>query len=96
MASVDPHSSEASAIWSTPIRTPKIKGFMRSICSRTRALSEADEDPEIYPWAVFLSSGALIYGEVKRYRSDDEPGPKQTPMAGVKINIDGEKNRSKQ
>src|SRR5262249_61369685 len=60
-----------------------------NICHRTRGLSEGGED---LPYTRGLSSappGALIYGEVRRYRREASAGRQPDSMAGIKISIDG-------
>ena len=72
---------------------PEDKRLHTTICSRTRLLSEAGEDLEYIRGLSSAVPGALIYGEAQRYRSDGDSGPQQTPMAGLKINIEGEEKQ---
>ena len=60
-----------------------------SICHRTRALSEAGEDLQYIRGLSSAAPGALIYGEVRRYRREANAGRQPEYMAGIKISIDG-------
>jgi hypothetical protein len=73
---------------------PEDKKLHTSICHRTRALSEAGEDLEYIRGLTSAAPGALIFGEVQRYRQGPDPGPRQMPMAGLKISIDGEEKQA--
>jgi hypothetical protein len=68
---------------------PEDKKLHTSICSRTRALSRAREDLDYIRGLASAAPGGLIFGEVQRYREGLDPGPRQTPMAGLKIRIVG-------
>jgi Carboxypeptidase regulatory-like domain len=64
-----------------------------SICSRTRTLSNADEDLQYIRGLSSAKPGALIYGEVRRYRHEAKGRSQETAMEGIKINIDGEQGQ---
>src|SRR5262247_3055052 len=68
---------------------PQDNKLYTSICQRTRALSEAGEDLQYIRGLSSAPSGALIYGEVRRYRREASAGRQPDSMAGIKISIDG-------
>jgi Carboxypeptidase regulatory-like domain len=68
---------------------PQDNKLYTSICQRTRALSEAGEDLQYIRGLSSAAPGALIYGEVRRYRRDASAGRQPESMAGIKISIDG-------
>ena len=61
------------------------------ICSRTRLLSEASEDLKYFEGLAKAKSGAEIFGEVKRLNKPPAVDP--TPVADVKIVIEGSSSR---
>ncbi len=68
---------------------PEDKKLYTSICSRTRALSEAVEDLQYIRGLSSAPPGALIYGEVRRFRREANAGRQPEFMSGIKISIDG-------
>ncbi len=68
---------------------PQDNKLYTSICQRTRALSEAGEDLQYIRGLSSAAPGALIYGEVQRYRLEANAGRQQEYMAGIKISIEG-------
>jgi Carboxypeptidase regulatory-like domain/Tissue inhibitor of metalloproteinase len=72
-------------------RSEQDKRLYTSICSRTRALSEANEDLKYLRGLSSASPGVHIYGEVQKIAGS---WSQSKPMAGVKVNIDGEKRQA--
>ena len=68
---------------------PQDNKLYASICQRTRALSEAGEDLQYIRELSSVPPGALIYGEVRRYRREANAGRQPESMSGIKISIDG-------
>lgn len=60
-----------------------------SICTRTRAISEADPDLVYIRGLSKAKSGSTINGEVVRYRRNQEDGLSNEPLSDVKVTIDG-------
>jgi len=62
-----------------------------SICTRTKSISEADNDLAYIRGLSKAKSGATISGEVVKYLRDKEGTLANQPLAGVKIIIEGER-----
>jgi hypothetical protein len=62
-----------------------------SICTRTRAISEADPDLVYIRGLSKAKGGGTISGEVVRYSRNEEGALTNPPLAGVKVTIDGPK-----
>ena len=60
-----------------------------NICTRTRAISEADPDLVYIRGLSKAKAGGTISGEVVRERRNETGGSKGEPLAGVKVTIDG-------
>src|SRR5688572_8834756 len=60
-----------------------------NICTRTRAISEADADLLYIRGLSKAKAGGTISGEVVRERRNETGGSKGEPLAGVKVTIDG-------
>ena len=61
-----------------------------SICTRTKSISEADDDLAYIRGLSRAKSGATISGEVVKYLRDKEGVSANQPLADVKIIIEGE------
>jgi hypothetical protein len=72
-------------------RIEQDKRLYTGICSRTRSLSEAGEDLKYLRGLSSASPGVQIYGEVQKIVGS---GSKSTPMAGIKVTIDGGKKQA--
>ncbi|MGZ5437965.1 MAG: MSCRAMM family protein [Pyrinomonadaceae bacterium] len=60
-----------------------------NICTRTRAISEADPDLAYIRGLSKAKAGGTISGEVVRERRNETGGSNGEPLAGVKVTIDG-------
>jgi hypothetical protein len=60
-----------------------------NICTRTRAISEADPDLAYIRGLSKAKAGGTIRGEVLRERPNETGGSNGEPLAGVKVTIDG-------
>ena len=60
-----------------------------NICTRTRAISEADPDLVYIRGLSKAKAGGTISGEVVRERRNETGGSNGEPLAGVKVTIDG-------
>lgn len=60
-----------------------------NICTRTRAISEADPDLVYIRGLSKSKAGGTISGEVVRARRNETGGSNGEPLAGVKVTIDG-------
>src|SRR5687768_11690451 len=60
-----------------------------NICTRTRAISEADPDLVYIRGLTKAKAGGTISGEVVRERRNETGGSNGEPLAGVKVTIDG-------
>lgn len=60
-----------------------------NICTRTRAISEADPDLVYIRGLSKAKAGGTISGEVVRERRNETGGSNSEPLAGVKVTIDG-------
>jgi len=60
-----------------------------NICTRTRAISEADPDLVFIRSLSKAKAGGTISGEVVRERRNETGGSKGEPLANVKVTIDG-------
>lgn len=60
-----------------------------NICTRTRAISEADPDLVYIRGLSKAKSGGTISGKVVRNRRNETGGSNGEPLAGVKVTIDG-------
>jgi metalloproteinase inhibitor 2 len=60
-----------------------------SICTRTRAISEADPDLVYIRGLSKARAGGTIRGQVVRERRNETGGSSGEPLAGVKVTIDG-------
>lgn len=64
-----------------------------SICTRTRAISEADADLLYIRGLSKAKPGATISGEILKYQRNDEGTLIDQPIAGVKVTISGPEKR---
>ncbi|PYS67179.1 MAG: hypothetical protein DMF69_23825 [Acidobacteria bacterium] len=64
--------------------------FKTSICSRTRQLSEAKEDLAYLRGLSRASSGSMIFGDVMRFKRDEDGNGSSDPMPNAKIIVTGE------
>jgi hypothetical protein len=62
-----------------------------SICTRTKSISEADNDLAYIRGLSKAKSGATISGEVMKYLRDQQGTLANQPLPGVKVVIEGEK-----
>ena len=60
-----------------------------NICTRTRAISEADPDLVYIRGLSKAKDGGTITGKVVRHRRNETGGSNGEPLAGVKVTIDG-------
>lgn len=60
-----------------------------NICTRTRAISEADPDLVYIRGLSKAKAGGTISGEVIRQRRNESGGSTGEPLAGVRVTIDG-------
>ncbi len=70
---------------------PKDNKLYAGICSRTRLLSEADEDLQYIQSLGTALAGGTIYGTVNRLRPVNEETSYQSlgPMSGLRVSVEG-------
>jgi len=72
-------------------RSESDEKLQTNICTRTRAISEADPDLVYIRGLSKAKGGGTISGQVVRYRRNEEGTLANPPLAGVKVTIDGPK-----
>jgi hypothetical protein len=71
-------------------RNPQDKKLSTSICTRTRTVSEAGEDLQYIRGLASAAAGSLVYGEVQRHTRDANTQLIETPLAQMKVILDGQ------
>ena len=72
-------------------RNEKDGKLYTGICTRTKAVSEADKDLAYIRGLAKAKPGATISGEIVRYQRDKEGSLANQPLPGVKVRIVGSK-----